>query len=104
MPVDLVAGAQDAKFVTVNSHMYRIIQQHRQQQHQQQHEQQAQILGQQQQQTEQQQQQQQQQQRPVGQMVGLHIVEGAGHAVHIEQPLLLLQLLASLAETQPRAT
>uniref|UniRef100_A0A7S3R7P6 Uncharacterized protein n=1 Tax=Dunaliella tertiolecta TaxID=3047 RepID=A0A7S3R7P6_DUNTE len=50
------------------------------------------------------QQQQQQQQRPVGQMVGLHIVEGAGHAVHIEQPLLLLQLLASLAETQPRAT
>lgn len=60
MPVCLVAGAHDAKFVTINRHIARVM-------------------------------------SSKGRCVHLHVVEGSGHAIHVEQPLLLLHILASIA-------
>ena len=62
MPVSLIAGARDPKFVTINRHMHRVMQRQQQQQ------------------------------------VGLHIVAGAGHAVHVEKPMAVLRLLRDIAD------
>lgn len=95
MPVSLIAGARDAKFVTVSSHMHRVMQQQRREgqqsgfgKQQSVSEQGGQQLG------------KGEQLQPPPTQVELHIIPGAGHAVHVERPMQLLQLLSRLGRQQ----
>lgn len=69
VPVALVAGELDAKFVTISRHMARVM-----------------AGG-----------------GAGGRGARVHLVRGAGHAVHLEQPLALLQLLGGGDPAGPAA-